>query len=123
MPKKRVKKQDFEVIFLAMPYQHSDPKVVEKRIEILHDVIAFLMKSNKIAIAPCLNHSVVKRAKIQIDPQYWAAYSAAHIPICSRMFVLTMEGWDQSSGIEGEIQLAKKFKIPVEFVDVSDFFA
>jgi hypothetical protein len=38
---------------------------------------------------------------------------------CDELFVVTLDGWDTSTGVQEEIEMAKKFNIPISFVKIS----
>ena len=55
--------------------------------------------------------------KLPTDWNYWKNYLELILPRCDELWVLKMEGWDKSNGVAGEIELAKKLNIPINYLE------
>lgn len=51
------------------------------------------------------------------DWNYWKRVDRAYLTVTKRIIVLTLPGWRESVGVQAELKLAKKFKIPVSYMD------
>jgi hypothetical protein len=102
-----------ELIYLAAPYSHPDPKVVEERIAEICRVDAVLMSRGTFTFSPLLKHFVKDYANLPGDWNYWQDYCRVTLPKCSQVYVLALDGWEDSVGVREEMKLAELLKIPV----------
>ena len=102
-----------ELIYLAAPYSHDDEKVVEARVESVCKVDAILMDRGTFTFSPLLKHFVKKHGNLPGDWNYWQDYCRVTLPKCSQVYVLALDGWEDSVGVREEIKLATLLKIPV----------
>lgn len=108
-----------ELIYLAGPYSHKDPKVMEHR-ELMHSKCAALLLSQGIhvysPIAETVNiakHDSVK----DTGWEFWRATDLNKLSRCDRMYVMNIGGWEESKGVRGEVKYAIKNNIPIEYID------
>jgi hypothetical protein len=40
---------------------------------------------------------------------------------CDALYVIMLDGWDTSEGVQAEIQLAKKMLLEIKYLDAKDF--
>lgn len=104
-------------VFLSIPYSHPDPEVIEARVVVLYKAIAHFMKLGQVPIAPCTNHAVVKHVTLPSDWAYWQKYSETLLGLCGKMVIIRLEGWETSTGVNGEIAYCKANGIPIEYID------
>lgn len=107
------------LIYLAAPYSHLDPKVVEERMENLCAVDAILMQRGVFTFSPLLKHFVAQYANLPTDWNYWKKYCQATLPLCDCIYVLTLKDWQESTGVKEEIKLADSLMIPVYYIDAN----
>jgi len=103
--------------YLAAPYTHPDPTVVEERMTQLCKVDAALMKRGIFTVSPLLKHYVAKHENLPTDFAYWQDYSTELIQRCDCLLVLMLDGWDVSPGVTAEIDDAKHNGLSVYYID------
>lgn len=106
------------MIYLAGPYYHNDPTIIQARMEIMYEILAYFMKREIYCSSPMLMHAVVKRHNLPNNFEYWDKYSYNLLKGAEGMFVMTLEGWETSRGVRKEIEFCIKNKIPVFFLDI-----
>ena len=106
-----------DISYLAAPYSHSDPSVVEARITALCKVDAKLMRDGIYTVSPLLKHFVVAHENLPTDYEYWRGYSEALLCNVDTMIVVTLDGWRESIGVTAEIEMAKALDIAIRYVD------
>lgn len=106
------------MLYLAAPYNHPEPEVVERRMSMVYAKILTLMNDGHVVVSPLLNDPLVKIGQLPTAWSYWQRYSETLLSSCERMVVLNLEGWDQSTGIAGEIDFCRKRSIPVEHHEI-----
>ena len=108
------------MIYLASPYTHPDPAVVEWRFEAACQAAAALIRQGKTVFSPIAHSHSICRYGLPGDWQFWQRHDRKHLSACDEVVVLTLEGWQESHGVQAEIALARSLGKPVSFVAVSD---
>lgn len=106
-----------DLIYLAAPYSHKDEKVVEERMAAVCKVDAELMRRGTLVFSPLLKHFVRQYGDLPGDWDYWQNFCKVTLPKCNSVYVLSILGWEASTGVQEEIKLANLLKIPVFLVD------
>jgi hypothetical protein len=108
------------LVYLASPYSHHDPTVVESRFEAVCREAARLMADGLHIYSPIAHtHPIAMRGALPTDWAYWEAYDTAIISRCTELRVLKLDGWDTSRGVSAEMQIADSLGIPITFEEVS----
>ena len=114
------------MIYLAAPY--SGPKaVVEQRMQQFCQADAMLMKLGHFTVSPLLKHFTLNYADLPGTWEYWKDYSYVLMKQCTKMVIIPLDGWRDSVGVIGEIEMAESLSIPVfvlergELIHISQF--
>jgi hypothetical protein len=106
------------MIYLATPYSHPDPDIVQGRYRKAQYLTAWLIARGHHVFSPiCHCHELVPIADLGSDAAFWKEYNQAMIRRADRMFVGCLSGWKDSIGVRMEISLAQQLGIPVEYFD------
>ena len=107
-----------DLIYLAVPFTHPDKAVMEDRFKRVNAVAAKLMARGDYVFSP-ISHTypIALAGVLPHGWEFWEGYDTAMISRCTFVYVLMLDGWKESKGVTGEIKLAKKYDIPVVFVD------
>lgn len=105
------------LVYLAAPYTHENPLVVDARMSRLCVVDATLMKRGVMTASPLMKHFLLEHSDLPGDWNYWKDYAEVLLSKCDKMVVVTMQGWEESVGVQAEIKLCEQFGIPVEYLD------
>ena len=107
-----------KLIYLASPYSHPELEVQRQRFEQVMEVTAELMKDGHYIYSPiAATHPMAVAHELPTDWNYWKNYLELILPKCDELWVLMMDGWDKSKGVAGEIELARKLKIPISYLE------
>lgn len=107
-----------QLVYLACPYSHADPNVQLQRFEAVNKAAALLMKSGTFVFSPISHSRPLELAGgLPGDWAFWKEYDYRMIGHCDRLIVLTLPGWQNSTGVNAEIKIAKELQIPVEFMN------
>jgi hypothetical protein len=108
------------IIYLACPYTHPDPSVREKRFRLTTDAAAQLIRQGYIVYsAITMTHPldvVLAGGTNTLGSDYWVQFDEAFMAVCTEMVVLQIEGWEQSRGIQREIDYFQNRGKPVRFL-------
>lgn len=106
-------KQD-ELIYLASPYNHPDSDVRKERFCEMVKITTRLMKRGWIVHSPIVhNHPIAVLGALPRGWEYWERFDRAILSRCTEMVIVTLDGWEQSVGIKGEVEIARGIPIPI----------
>lgn len=107
------------MLYLASPYSHSDPVVVEKRFEDICRIAGKLMNDGEIVFSPIAHcHVIAMRCELPIHWEFWKRIDEEFIRRSDKVVVAMMPGWKESKGVTAEIAIATELGIPVEYLEV-----
>ena len=106
-------------IYLASPYYHKDPKVRESRFIAACKKAGELMNQGYFIYCPIAHsHPIAVQCELPKDWSFWEQYDTEYIKWVNEVWVVMIPGWDQSTGIKAETEIAEKMGKPVRFIDV-----
>lgn len=94
------------LVYLASPYSHSDPAVVQSRVDAACKVTGELMLLGHNIYSPIAHsHHVCQHmdgANVQFDHDFWLSRDLGVLDRCDAMIVLLLPGWEDSRGVRAE---------------------
>jgi hypothetical protein len=109
------------MIYLASPYSHRDPEIRQKRYEAAVRASARLASAGIPVYSPIAHSHPIEVATGGLIPHtYWMSIDLMVLPVCSKMVVLRLPGWEESKGVAKEIDAAGAAGIPVIRTDLAD---
>jgi len=110
-----------KIAYLATPYSHDDPEVREERFRIVNEVAGDLIQKGEMVFSPISQcHPIAKAKELPMDWEYWLEFDKAFLECCCKLYVLRIDGWKESSGVQAEIKIAKELNIPIEYIDYDE---
>lgn len=109
------------MIYLAAPYTHPDSQVIIKRMVQFSVVDAHLCKEGLITVSPLSKHWLAIHTDIPLTWEFWKTYSEKLMERCDALYVITLDGWKESEGVQREIELAEKMSLEIKYLDFRDF--
>ena len=110
------------MIYLACPYSHPDEKIREQRFKKVTQVAAKLIDGGYIIFSPITHsHPIASLHALPMGYEYWKRFDETMIHASGAVWVLKLEGWQESAGIKAEIELALKLHKPVVFINPEDY--
>ena len=108
-----------KIVYVASPYSHEDPRVEEKRYELVSEAVAGLMKLHpKFYFFSPILHSHVLAREWNIEPDVgWEIYDLKMLSVSDLLLVFKDEGWEESKGVAAEIEYATKNGIEISYLD------
>ena len=100
-------------IYLATPYSHPEPKVMEARRLVTAAYAADLANRGQKAFAPIVYSHALVAAGAQ--PDSWYAYDLFFLEKAAAMTLLTLPGWEESQGLLLEIAYAKALRKEITY--------
>ncbi len=106
------------LVYLATPYTHPDPQVVETRVAAVNKAAGHLMRQGLKIFSPISHsHPIAMCSKLPTDWEYWKEFDWAYLTHCHKLIVLMSEGWEQSTGVTAELVFAKELGLEIEFME------
>lgn len=107
-----------EIIYLAGPYSHPNDHERYARVQHLDWFAGMLMARGMIVFSPISHtHPIAEAHLLPTDWAYWKRYAETMLSVCGKLVVCTLDGRQQSVGVQGEIEFAKIHDIPIVYAD------
>jgi len=90
------------MIYLASPYKHADPLIQAERYAKACAARDFFLRQNIWVYSPIAhNHSSIDLPRTW---DFWSAFDFDMLGRCDGLYVLCLEGWVESEGVNAEIE-------------------
>lgn len=107
-----------DLVYLASPYTHNFKKVMHYRFEKVMKLTAGLLKKGHFIFSPITYaHIMATKHTLPTNWEYWLDFDELIISRCDKLFVFTLDGWEESKGVSKEIEIAKKYNIPIFYIN------
>lgn len=93
-------------IYLAAPYSSVDPKVISERVDKINRYAAELMKTSIVFSPISHSHPIALAGRLPTDFNFWVKQNHEFIRWADIVYVLMLEGWENSVGIADEVEFA-----------------
>lgn len=105
------------MIYLASPYTHEQPTVMERRFRQAAAATFALISRGQIIYSPILHfHPLSDLYEMPKEFNFWQEVNLGMLVKADELCVLTIEGWRESRGVQAEIAFAKERIIPVNYI-------
>lgn len=103
-----------DLVYLACPYSHPDVDVRELRFFKANHYAAKLMEAGILVFSPISHtHPIAEAGDLPKGWDFWERYDRAYLSICRALVVLTLDGWNESKGVQAEIKIMDELRRPV----------
>lgn len=107
-----------EMTYVSIPYSDADPAVRRRRMVTFWKACAYLTRQGKAVLSPMtLEPMVLADPTLSTDWDDWKTYAAFLMALCSEMVIVTADGWNESSGVQGEIAMADQIGLKIVKLD------
>jgi hypothetical protein len=107
-----------KIIYFASPYSDKNQDVVNQRVELTNKTVAKLVAEGNVVISPIVyGHTLLKYHDMPSDWEFWKNFCQSFLLKCEEMIVFKIDGWDKSSGVNGEIEIAQKMGIKITYLE------
>jgi len=108
-----------DLIYIASPYTHKDKTIQTKRFEDVCSFCAKLMSEGKHVFSPITHcHPIAECGGLPPDWSYWNKYCIKTLNACTVVYVLMLDGWEESTGVQKEIVIAREIGLGVYYADL-----
>jgi hypothetical protein len=102
--------------YLASPYSHESSAVRERRFEDVAKCAAHFMRQEYILFCPITHSHPIQKHGTPGGWGFWRHVDETAIENCEQLWVLCIEGWKESEGVQDEIKFAKNCFIPIHYI-------
>ncbi len=108
--------------YLASPYFHPDPAVRQKRFEDVCKAASVLMSRGEFVFSPIAHsYPIAVMGALPLDFAYWEQYDREMLAGCEELWVLRLDGFKESKGVQAEIDIAAEYCMPVVMLNPEDY--
>ncbi len=111
----RKRSESTEMIYIAAPYWHEDETVRDYRRQKAIEYSTTLTKRGIMNYSPLLYTE--RFNKTRVKERYWIEHGRRMVEACDVVRVLCLDGWQESSGVAGEIEVARRSGKKVEYIE------
>lgn len=108
------------VFYLASPYTDPDPKVKQRRHRIVNYMCYYLMKKGVFVYSPLTHNLPIDQWGFHGNWQTWKDFDHTMVSKCDGLIVLKLPGWEESQGVQAEIEYAKKLGLTIEWIEFDE---
>ena len=111
-----------KLLYLAIPYSHSDKAIREYRFRTACRASAVLMKHGIVVFSP-LSHSIPIAeyvGDIESEHDFWLSQDIPILRRCDELLILGIDGWTESKGVKQEMFEALRLRKPITVIDEAD---
>ena len=106
-----------EVIYVTNPYTGSEGER-QHRHRAVRTYTAHLIEQGLTAVSPIVHcHTLAAIHKLPTDFKFWQTYCLNLLAVCDKMHVLMLKGWEESIGVQAEIERAMEMEIDIMCAD------
>lgn len=106
-------------VYVGCPYTHKDPKVVEDRVRIATKLAAFIMSKGHVVFSPLTHSHTIADflpPEDRFSQEFWMGQDLPMLEACDVLAVLMLPGWEESKGLNTEIQAARRLNKKLAWV-------
>jgi hypothetical protein len=107
-----------ELVYLACPYSHEDPRVRWIRFTTVSQIAARLMAKDLFIFSPISHGHPITVHGLPSVWDYWGKYMEEFLRISRAMVVLCLDGWTSSVGVQAEIKIMRELGKPIHFLEL-----
>lgn len=105
------------MIYLASPYSHRDPAVMEERFDKVTAVAAQLINRGHIIYSPIMHfHPIAVRHELPREFAFWKEVNLQILKRCDELWILDLIGLHESAGVHAEREFARAEGIPTKTI-------
>lgn len=106
------------ITYLAAPYSHTSPVVMEWRVAQVDAAAVALMDQGFVVFSPLSQwHRPAQIHSLPTNANFWIGQNRAMLGICDMIHILQLPGWEDSQGIAMERAWAEAAGKPVVMME------
>lgn len=113
------------MVYLSSPYSNPDDAIREQNYKTVSLIAAQMVYNGELAFSPIsYGHNLSEFKEMPANNwSFWYNFCIGFLLKSDKLIVVKMNGWDRSVGVAGEIEVAIKNNIPIEYMEPNEFFS
>lgn len=104
-------------IYLASPYTDKLATVMALRYKQVAESTAHLLRREIHVYSPIVHcHEIAVRHNLPKGFDFWQRYNKTMLEASGALWILQLEGWSESKGVQWEISHANKINLPIKML-------
>jgi len=110
-------------IYLAVPYSHPSPRIRDFRFVMANEAAALLICQGHHVFSPISHsHPIATAHELPKDFSFWHDFDLSFLTRwAEEVYLLELEDWDKSIGVQAELEYAKSFNLPITHISLEMF--
>ena len=79
-----------------------------------------MLRAGQVVFSPIVHSHPLVEYGLPPDWDFWQRCDREHLQHCDEVFVLMLDGWRDSAGVQAEVRLAEELGKPVSYLDPED---
>ena len=104
-----------KLVYLASPYIHDDPEIMKYRVVATSEALLLGLRNQKYMIYSPIVYMYPLSPYLPDDYNYMKS-DLFMLEKSNELWVLMLEGWEESKGVMKEIRIAKIRRIPIYYI-------
>ena len=105
------------LIYLAGPYTHVDPTIMNYRYSEHCRIAAHLLGRGELIYSPISETVAIAKFLGETSWDFWREKDLDQLKRCDELYVILLDGYKQSLGVQGEVKFALQNIITISFID------
>lgn len=110
-----MEKNRAELVYVSCAFMESDVNIRKLRIDLASRFCAQKMREGVVVFCPLIHNYCILQHGLPVGWDYWEKFNKELLVRSNKLYVLKLEGWEKSLGVQAEISLARKLQIPIEY--------
>ena len=108
-------------VFVISPYTDDDLEVIAHRVKEAERYVASLVRQGVVVYSTiaAMDH-IVKTYQLPSDYPFWQKHCEQMISCSSKVHILMLDGYDESTGVADELQIAVSMGKPITTIQCDD---
>jgi hypothetical protein len=106
------------MIYLASPYTHPEASDRQSRFDAACKATTELARCGLVVFSPIVHGHSLVRIGLPIEWEYWERFDHEYLRRCDWMVVLMLDGWQESRGVQAEINLTSKLDLRIDYLSL-----
>lgn len=108
--------------YLALPYTDEDEDLMDFRAAVSDIIWADLSNQGRFVYAPISSaHHIAKKYDLPRDWAFWEGLDSLFITKCDKFLIITLPGWEESTGVTAETAIAEGLGMEIEYIDPTPY--
>lgn len=105
--------------YLASPFTHPDERIKRLRYLAVNLTAVDLIKQGRTIYSPLTHNVALIDLGLQQTWEFWEKHDKKLLSVCDNLIVLQMDGWETSTGVQAEIEIAKQLNLEIDYLEPS----